>query len=643
MPAYKGSPGGGGGSGGLTLGPPTNEFTAATKAAAETLRNTYATANATWLADYDDEPTYTITINWPATPTNTVFQARRSSSWADVTGLVRGPKGIAGDQARFVLYAYINSATAPAAAPTGGTFVQSTGTLTVPTGYTSVPSTPASGSKTYRTAAVVNPANDSDTVTLVWSVPAELPAYLAAALAEAAQTAAETARDLAQQYAGQAQDIPAGSPRGVLVATSPTLPTGSVGSNTVIAFGAAELWTLGANAPDGYEAGPTASNERLYLPDIHPAGSNGMFVVIEVGGVEIAEVFISQGGIQGATGADRRHILPVSLTADALVRVGFWPRSGATASYIQITGNSDTLPVDTVVKVYLAVVRGAGGAGGGGGGTTEARVQELIDATSLSALQGQVTDAQVPDTFFRDSELTAAAVRTLLGLTATEANDLLTGATISGQVITFTQNDGTTATITVPAGTGGMADGVVESGVFSANNEELVLTLDTGGTVTIDVPAALRASGGTITAQDEGVELATDITTINVVGDGAAGTAAGGVLTITVGAEPDPTHTSYCGVSDDTTITETEATDGTTGVGNALVVPTYTGTMHVFFLRPTSEGAITAVYIYDDGSPNTQNQISAWTAFNLDVGGVAHDGVYSVGLTSASGLIVEVV
>ena len=173
---------------------------------------------------------------------------------------------------------------------------------------------------------------------------------------------------MAQQYAGQAQDIPAGSPRGALVATSPTLPTAATGSNTVIAFGAAELWTIDANAPDGYEAGPAASNERLYLPDIHSAGSNGIFVVVEVDGVDIAEVFVSQGGIQGATGADRRLILPVSVTADALVRVGFWPRSGATASYIQMTGNSDTLPANTVVKIYLAVVRGAGGGGGGGGG-----------------------------------------------------------------------------------------------------------------------------------------------------------------------------------------------------------------------------------------------------------------------------------
>ena len=86
----------------------------------------------------------------------------------------------------------------------------------------------------------------------------------------------------AQQYAGQAQDIPAGSPRGALVATSPTLPTAATGTNTVIAFGATELWTIDANAPDGFAAGPVANNERLYLPDIHPAGANGIWVVIEV-------------------------------------------------------------------------------------------------------------------------------------------------------------------------------------------------------------------------------------------------------------------------------------------------------------------------------------------------------------------------
>ena len=91
--------GSGGGGGGLTLGPPQNQFTGANKAAAETARDTYATANATWLAQYDAQPTYVISLAWPAaTPTTTIYQARRSGAWADVTALVTGPKGDQGDE-----------------------------------------------------------------------------------------------------------------------------------------------------------------------------------------------------------------------------------------------------------------------------------------------------------------------------------------------------------------------------------------------------------------------------------------------------------------------------------------------------------------------------------------------------------------
>ena len=143
-------------------------------------------------------------------------------------------------------------------------------------------------------------------------------------------------------------------------------------------------------------------------------------------------------------------------------------------------------------------------------GITEARVQEIIDATNLSALQGQVTDSQIPDEIMRDAELTATAIRNLLNLTATEVNDLLTGASISGQVITFTQNDGTVETINVPVAMGGMADGVVQSGMFNSAGTELVLTLNTGVTVTIDVPAILRAVGLTADERTKLMGIADD-------------------------------------------------------------------------------------------------------------------------------------
>ena len=89
--------GSGDGGGGLTLGPAPNSFTAATRTLAETARDNATTGiTGTLLAQYDAEPTFTITLNWPATPTNTVYQARRGGAWADVTGLVRGPTGSSG-------------------------------------------------------------------------------------------------------------------------------------------------------------------------------------------------------------------------------------------------------------------------------------------------------------------------------------------------------------------------------------------------------------------------------------------------------------------------------------------------------------------------------------------------------------------
>ena len=95
----------------------------------------------------------------------------------------------------------------------------------------------------------------------------------------------------------------------------------------------------------------------------------------------------------------------------------------------------------------------AAGSLGMSGPLTSAQVQSLIDATSLSALQGS-SDGQIPAAIMRDAEFTAAAVRNLLSLSSSEVNDLLTGASITNNVLTFTQNDGSTVPITLPAGGG---------------------------------------------------------------------------------------------------------------------------------------------------------------------------------------------
>ena len=108
-------------------------------------------------------------------------------------------------------------------------------------------------------------------------------------------------------------------------------------------------------------------------------------------------------------------------------------------------------------------------------------LDERIQGTAL-------TDAQIPDSIMRDSEFTAAAIRGLLGLSADELNDLLTGATIAGQVLTFNaERRHHRSTSPSPRRWPGTGDGVVQSGAINASDRtELTLTLDNGGVVVID-------------------------------------------------------------------------------------------------------------------------------------------------------------
>ena len=451
MPFAFGGTGTGGG-GGLTLGPPTNSFNGATKAAAETARDTYATANPSWLAQYDAETTFTIQLSWPVTPTSTAYQARRASAWADVTPIIRGQQGLKGDegdQARFPVFGYINATTAPTTAPTGGTFVQSTDVLTLPTGYAASPSTPATGEETYRIEAFVNPSTDTDTVTLTWSVPAVLPAYAIVAAAEAAETGAETAeagaetaeagaeaaQALAEQAAGLAVDVPTGSPRGDLIGTSPTLSTATTTNATVRAFGAAEVWTLEPNAPAGFVLALIANNERFLFPDLHPAGVNGVWYVVEVGGVEIDEVFMPWGGVsQSPANANSvQYLSAVASGTASNLTIRYFARSGDTPAYVSIYGAGTTLPANTVLKVYEAVVRGEKGdpgTGTGVGGATNLSISNR-GANTLDIASDTGTDATIPAATAAASGLLSAADKTTLDAGVTRVTPNPAGAATS--------------------------------------------------------------------------------------------------------------------------------------------------------------------------------------------------------------------
>ena len=76
----------------------THTFTGATKTAAETARDTYATANADWLESYDDNADHAIQLTNTGGTTTFAWQVSRSMAWVDVAAsLIKGEKGDKGD------------------------------------------------------------------------------------------------------------------------------------------------------------------------------------------------------------------------------------------------------------------------------------------------------------------------------------------------------------------------------------------------------------------------------------------------------------------------------------------------------------------------------------------------------------------
>ena len=245
------------------------------------------------------------------------------------------------------------------------------------------------------------------------------------------------------------------------------------------------------------------------------------------------------------------------------------------------------------------------------GGRTDAEIQALINATNLSALQGAVIDAQIPASIMRDAEFTKAAIENLIGLTAAQLNDLFTDATISGRTIMYTQADGTTEQITLPADMD-TQDGVVASGAVNAAGTELTLTLDTGTDVVIDLPAVLRGAG--LTQGDVDARIAALVKEFARAGergvrvgdmdsesaaDGQVATADGAsaVAWEDSGVAPVGDHTRRTAVSQDTTLSGAEVTAGESSTSEFVETPTWMdGTFEYIFVGvPENEADITDI------------------------------------------------
>ena len=127
------------------------------------------------------------------------------------------------------------------------------------------------------------------------------------------------------------------------------------------------------------------------------------------------------------------------------------------------------------------------------GRRTDSEIDTLI-AGYTGAIPGlTIPDAQLPASIMRDNEFTAAAVRGLLSLTQAELDSLLVGegANITSGVLNIPQNDGTTLSLTLPTGGGGMPDGVINSLTIVGN--VLTAQTTTGGSVELDLSTYLDA------------------------------------------------------------------------------------------------------------------------------------------------------
>ena len=148
------------------LGPETNIFTGTNRAAATTSRNTYATANPSWLTIYNENLTFFIRLEYG---TNVTYEARNAAGngWEDVSNIVEGDDG---PQGQFVRSIHANFTAGPSTAPIGGSMNLNTGILTPPAGSTIDPSAPGVGEDVYISQAHFDPANQSGTVTPTWSI-----------------------------------------------------------------------------------------------------------------------------------------------------------------------------------------------------------------------------------------------------------------------------------------------------------------------------------------------------------------------------------------------------------------------------------------------------------------------------------------
>ena len=289
--------------GAFRSGPATNVFNGTDRTAAETARDTYATANADWLSTYDNDPLLFIRLTFGTT---TVYQVRQGSAWYDVPLVVKGDPGEDADASASqaartgaeAAQAASEAARDQAIAARTGAETAETGAETAQTGAETAQAA-AEAARTGAEAAVQTGAQAAQT----GAEAARDQAVAARTGAETARTGAETAQAAAMVSAGQsAASAMAAQTAQVAAEAARDAAQSLTGVDTAVGT------ALAAAVTDNIETGITVTYENGKLNFVVPSGGGqpthtSQYLAVKATQAFVAADFTGANGVPFPTGS----------------------------------------------------------------------------------------------------------------------------------------------------------------------------------------------------------------------------------------------------------------------------------------------------------------------------------------------------
>ena len=609
---------GGGGGGGLHFRDPVDSF------ANDAARSTYFTTTASdaYLQFVADRSLAVV----HGTGTSQEFQTYigddsgyDDTQWLNRIDAVRGPIGLMGNQGIWYARIFINAATAPTAAPAGGSIADD-GTITPPTGYVDAENivAPATGEDTYESISKINPKTDTFPLVPTWSFPFEVGgtggANAAAAAAASAVAAAASEAAAATSATGAAGS--ATSATGSAISAEASADAAASDANLVTSYsGPVALIEDAAFESNATEYTVTSWRDYDFLQFVLRDGNattqlarpSSLVPTALLDTVGIAEAPFNRNAYVRVTRTDGSDVLEISISS--------W------------SGHPTAEDVITINGIRSGVEPGGGTPGPGGINETNLAIANR-DAVSLDITSDTGTDATIPSASITEAGLMSAVDKVSLG--RKQNHYFLTGGTPNARTIEFTAPAGFTAaangdaiTFQVPAawsytGIQGLALDIgtqflnvngTDGEVFPAANAE-------PGSYYHAVFGGLRWEivGDGVTVEEGGRyggemlfgavdPVATDgrdrDTWINMTSNTLWKKAAGAwteQYTFPSGPAPVGDHTRRAAISTDTTLAQAEYDAGTTSTTEDITIPTWAlGSRYPFLGVPEDEDDITDV------------------------------------------------